>query len=222
MNYKKYWPFVAVIVFAIVVVGGIFAFKKLTAPIDNGSTSVDESVPDLPQSQWPIVELIPSSDGHYVSLNVTGINVPTATSMDYILEYKANNGVGQTTQGVPGTIQLNGQTGVSRDSILLGSESSGHIRFDSGVETGQLTLRFRDGNGKLLGKVVSDWHLQTNTTDLSSVDGSFKYTLSKAATGVWFITIKPFGTPSSPNLVVNQNGYAIYSSDGKPHAGSSN
>lgn len=221
MNAKKYLPFILVIVVAVVFVGGVFLIRKINQPVatDNSSQN-DSAVPDLPASERPITALIPSSDGHYLSLKVKGINVPGAISMDYELLYKANNGVAVTTQGVPGTVQLNGQTNVNKDSILLGSESSGKIRFDKGVETGTLTLRFRDGSGKLLGKVMTDFHLQNGTTQLSSVDGSFKYTLNVLPDStVWFVTMQPFGTPDSSSVVVFQNGWAVYASDGLPHAG---
>lgn len=214
---KKLLP-VIVIILIIAVVGGIFLAKKINQPATDNTTE-EEAVPDLPQSEWPIVYLIPSSDGHTLTLKVNDIKVPDAKTMDYEILYKANNGEGQITQGVPGTIKLNGQTTIERSDILLGSESSGKRRYDKGVENGQLTLRFRNSSGKLLGKVASDWHLQTGTANLSSVDGSFKYTLTSTPTGVWFITIKPFGTPKTSDVVVYKDGWTIFASDGKPHAG---
>ena len=138
--------------------------------------------------------------------------------MDYEVLYKANNGTAVTTQGVPGTIPLNGATSETR-KLLLGSESNGKFRYDQGVETGTLTLRFRDGTGKLLGKVTTDFHLQTATAVLSSVDGSFKYTLTKIPTGVYFVTMQPFGTPDTSKVIIFQNNWTIYASDGLPHAG---
>src|SRR5258708_23213522 len=139
--------------------------------------------------------------------------------MDYELVYKANNGTTQTTQGVPGTIQLNGATSETR-KLLLGSESSGKFRYDQGVENGTFTLRFRDSSGKLLGKLTTDFHLQSGTTALSSVDGSFKYTLKSSVPGVvFFVTMQSFGTPNSSDVVVFSNGWAIFASDGLPHAG---
>ncbi len=216
---KKYLPFILVLVAATVLVGGFLVIKKITQPVVTDNSQQDDAVvPDLPDNQKPVAALVPTPDGYYLTLNVDGIKVPSATSMDYELLYKANNNGTQTTQGVPGTIQLNGATSETR-KLLLGSESNGKFRYDKGVETGTLTLRFRDGTGKLLGKVKTDWHLQTGTMNLSSVDGSFKYTLTKSATGVWFVTMQPFGTPDSSKVVVFKNGWAIYASDGLPHVG---
>ena len=219
MSVKKYLPVIGIVVLAILFVAGVFVIRKINQPVVEDTQVEDASIPDLPQSQWPVVALVPSSDGHYLSLKVGGIKVTNASSMDYILEYKANNGAAETNQGVPGTVQISGQTNINRDNILLGSESSGKIRFDKGVETGKLTLRFRDGSGKLLGKVVTDFHLQNNVTQLTSVDGSFKYTLTKAAPAVWFVTMKPFGTPDAKSVVTYSNGYTIYASDGLAHMG---
>lgn len=219
MNTKKYLPLIAVIILAFLFVAGVFIIRKINEPVNQNAQESDQSVPDLPQNERPTAELIPSSDGHYLSLKVTSINVPAASSMDYELLYKANNGVAVTTEGVPGSVQLNGQTGISRDNILLGSESSGKVRYDKGVENGTLTLRFRDAGGKLLGKVSTDWHLQTGTLTLASVDGSFKYTLTTSADGVWFITMQTFGAPNPKDVVVFSNGWAVFASDGLPHPG---
>lgn len=217
---KKYLPFIAVIVLAILFVGGVFIVRKINQPAasDDGS-SVDAGVPDLPQDQWPTLSLVSDADGHNLTLSIKNIKVASATSLDYVLEWTANNTGTPTTQGTSGSIQLNGQTTIQRSDLLLGSESSGKKRYDKGVENGKLTLRFRDGNGKLLGKVATDFHLQNGTNTLTSVDGSFKYTLAKAANDVWFVTIKPFGTPDPASVVTYSNGWAIYASDGKPHAG---
>jgi len=36
---------------------------------------------------------------------------------------------------------------------------------------------------------------------------------------VWFVTMQPFATPDASKVVVFQNGWTIYASDGLPHAG---
>ncbi len=215
---KKFLPFGIVIVVAIIFVGGVFVLHKINQPVSVDDMQQDASVPDLPDNQKPTAGLVPTSDGHYLVLNVDSIKVSGANSMDYDLLWKANNAGATTQQGTSSTVQLSGQTNFSK-KLLLGSESNGKFRYDQGVETGTLTLRFRDGNGKLLGKVTTDFHMQNGTTNLSSVDGSFKYTLTKAATGVYFITMQSFGTPDSSKVVVFAKGFAIYASDNLPHTG---
>lgn len=217
---KKYLPYIVVLVFAILFVGVVFIIRKINQPVTQDvNQTVDQAIPDLPQNELPTLALIPSVDGHSLTLKILSIKVPSAVSMDYELTWTANNTGAPSTQGTSGTVQLNGQTNVERDNLLLGSESSGKKRYDKGVEDGGLTLRFRDSNGKLLGKVTTDWHLQTGTTTLTSVDSSFKYILSKPADGVWFITIKSFGVPDPATVVTFSSGWAIYASDGLSHAG---
>lgn len=207
---KKYLPLLAIAILGIAFVAGVFIIRN------KNSSSVDEeeiqNIPDLPDDQRPIIALVPTSDGHYLSLKIEEINkVKDANSLDYELTWKANNAGNSTTQGTSGTVKVAGQSSYNKD-ILLGSESSGKFRYDQGVETGTVTLRFRNESGKLLGKVASDFHLQTNTTSLSSVDGSFKYTLPQAQTGVWFLTMKSFGKPNSTSVATYSDGWAVFAS----------
>ncbi len=216
---KKYFPFILVIIIAVLVVGGVFIVRKINQPVSDNIQQEDQSIPDLPEDQRPILALVPTSDGHYLGLKIEEINkVKDISSMDYELTWKANNAGNLTTQGTSGTVKISGQSSYNKD-LLLGSESSGKFRYDQGVENGTVTLRFRNSSGKLLGKINTDFHLQTNTLNLSSVDGSFKYTLSKSVSGVWFITMKSFGKPNSTSVVTYSNGWAIFASDGKPHEG---
>ncbi len=211
---KKYLPFILLGVGILVFVGVVLMIRRNQ---NTDTTQVEDGpVAELPADQRPTAELLPKSDGHWLKLKITNIDkVKGVSSMDYELIYKVASG---QTQGVPGTIPLNGQTSIDRD-LLLGSESSGKFRYDVGVETGTLTLRFRDGKGKLLGKLSTDWHFQTGTTALTSVDGKFKYTLEKSATGVWFVTMQTFGEPEAGSAVVTSNGYSIFASDGLAHSG---
>jgi hypothetical protein len=220
---KKNLPLILIVGGVLVVLLAVFVvvrtFKSNVAV--NGDQE-EEVVPELPQSQWPVVTITPTTDasipnslGHLLKLQVQKINVPGASTMDYLLVYTTSNG-GQ--QGVPGTIQL---TGANVDkNLLLGSESSGKFRFDQGVSQGTITLTFRNGSGKSMGKLSSDFHLQTDETVLTSIDGIFTYTLDKAAKGVYFVTMPTFVQPeNSSSYVVWQNGYGVFASDGKPHSG---
>lgn len=155
---KKYWPFIALVLGIIVVVGVFFFIKGKTTSDLGGSNQEDLLVPDIPQDQRPLASLIPSQDGHWLKMKIEGIKVEGTASLDYELLYKVSDG---RTQGVPGTIQLKGQTSIERN-LLLGSESSGKFRYDEGVASGTLTLRFRNSSGKLLGKLTTDWTLATS------------------------------------------------------------
>ncbi len=216
---KKFLPFI-LLGFGLFVVLVVFILVK-NSKGDNTSEDQDAAVPELPAEQRPLVMLIPTnnpsvpkSDGHWLDFKVQKINISNATSMDYELIYSTGSG-GQ--QGVPGTVKLDGND-VSR-MLLLGSESSGKFRYDVGVETGTMTIRFRDGKGKLIGKLSTIFHLQSEVTELNSADNVFKYTLDKLAKGVFFVTMQTFQTPDVSMVVASQNGYSIFASDGKPHTG---
>lgn len=219
---KKSLPLILIGVGILVAVIAFFVVVKRSKTGSSNGNSEDLSVPELPSSQWPAVSLTPTEDvkvpnslGHFLNFRVEKIKVPNAKTMDYELVYSTTNG-GQ--QGVPGTVQLSGAD-IER-KLLMGSASSGKYRFDAGVDHGTMTVRFRDGNGKLLGKLSTDFHLQFGDTKLTSQDGKFTYTLDKPAKGVYFITMQTFIEPSSVQAVTWQNGYGVFASDGLPHKGS--
>lgn len=216
---KKYLPLILVgIGVLVVVIVGILIFKSSKG---SGTTQEEVNIPELPQSQWPAVTLTPTDDakapnsmGRFLDMRISKINVPGAASMDYLLVYNTSDG-GQ--QGVPGTVQLTGAD-IER-KLLLGSESSGKYRYDDGVERGTLTITFRDSKGKSVGKLSTDFHLQSETTTLTSVDGKFTYELDKLAKGVFYVTMTTFIDPDSSAAVVWQNGYGVFASDDKSHSG---
>ena len=220
---KKNLPLILIGVGVLIIVLAVFVVIKSLKSTSPSSTSEtqEENVPELTESQWPSVSLIPTEDanipsslGHLLKLKVQKINVTGAASMDYLLVYSTSDG-GQ--QGVPGTIKLTG--GDIDKNLLLGSESSGKYRFDKGVTQGTITITFRNSNGKSLGKLSTDFHLQTNETILTSIDGKFTYNLDKAAKGVYFTTMHTFVEPDSSLYTAWKGGYGVFASDGKPHTG---
>ena len=209
---KKYLPLILLGVGVLIAVVAVFlVIKKAKAPKD---TEVEETVKEIPAEERPVVSLLPSADGHYLKLTIAQIKVKNAGSLDYELLYTLPDG---RTQGVPGTVKLSGADIVK--DLLLGSESSGKFRYDEGVDGGTVTIRFRDAKGKLIGRLSTKFTMQTGVTTLASFDGSFKYELDKKAAGVFFVTMQTFAEPNPSSVVVYQNGYGIFASDGKPHAG---
>ncbi|HET7098925.1 MAG TPA: hypothetical protein VFI61_01670 [Patescibacteria group bacterium] len=216
---KKYLPFILLGFGLLAVIFVVILVKN--SKNTNTEDENEAAVPEIPVEQRPVVALIPTnnpavpnSDGHWLDFKVQKINVLGAASMDYELIYSTASG-GQ--QGVPGTVKLDGND-VDR-MLLLGSESSGKFRYDTGVEQGTMTIRFRDGKGKLIGKLSTMFHLQSDVTELTSVDGVFKYTLDKIAKGVFFVTMQTFKDPEAGMAVISQNGYSVFASDSKPHTG---
>jgi hypothetical protein len=200
---KKILP-VLLLVLGIIIVGIVLAVER---SVNTSATPEKTSEPiiEIPLDQRPYVSLTPTSDGHWLKLKVEDIKM-NAKTLDYELIYTIADG---RQQGVPGTISLNGATSIDRD-LLLGSESSGKFKYDQGVEKGTLTLKFRDNSGRLMGKLSTDFHLQKGADVLTSVDGSFKYTLDKKTPDVFFVVMKTFA----------KEGYSIFASDNLRHSGS--
>lgn len=172
----------------------------------SGSETVEEeTAPEVVLSERPVASLTPSTDGHWLELNITKIKIP-AESLDYELLYNLPDG---RQQGVPGSVKLAGLAAIERD-LLLGSESSGKFRYDEGVETGTLTLRFRNGSGKLVAKFVSNFHLQSNTSLLTSADGKFSYTLAKSSGKEFLVTMQTFGYPNEAPGTISSGPYGVF------------
>lgn len=200
---KKFLPLILLGVGILVLGGVIFMFVR-----SKGSPAVEEeTTKEIPQDQRPIVMLVPSADGHYLKLTIAQIKVKGAASLDYELLYTLPDG---RTQGVPGTVKFTGGD-VIKD-LLLGSESSGKFRYDEGVTGGTVNLRFRDGKGKLLGKLTTDFNMQTGVKTVQSVDGKFSYDLGKITKGVFYVTMQTFAEPNPSTVVVYKDGYAVFAS----------
>ena len=210
---KKNTPLLLLVVGVLVFIG-IFMFMRGRS---NGNlVEEEEFVPELAVSDRPFTSLTPSEDGHWLKLLVDGIDVPGAESMDYELLYKVEDG---RTQGVPGIISLDGSSSIERD-LLLGSESSGIFRYDVGVNSGSLTLKFRNGSGKLIGKVSTDFALLSDTKELSSVDEAFVFELKSAVKGTFFVVMETFGLPGEYAGNVASGPFGIFTSSTDSYPGS--
>ncbi len=108
--------------------------------------------------------------------------------MEYELLYNTASGA---TQGSINSVKLKGETTYSK-KILLGSESSGHYKFDEGVTQGTLTVRLRGGPGTR--KLITDFHLQQGEDELTSIDGNFSVEGSFPKAN-FYITMMVVGLP---------------------------
>lgn len=203
---KKYLP-VGIFLVGLLVFGGVFLMLRGSSNKNSNDQQADESVPEISLANRPVTSLTPSSDGHWLKMKIDGIKVKAST-LDYELLYNLPDG---RSQGVPGTVDLGGKTSVTRD-LLLGSESSGHFRYDEGVDQGTLTIRFRNDSGKLVGKLTAKFHLQSKTTDLSSVDGKFTFKLNKTPIKDFYVTMETFGLPSQLSGSLSSGPYGVFSS----------
>lgn len=163
---------------------------------------------EVPLEKRPIVSLTPSIDGHWLKLKIEKI-LSEASSLDYELLYQLPDG---RTQGVPGTVDIRGQSMIERD-LLMGSESSGRFRYDEGVKEGSVTVRFRNDKGKLMAKFSGKFHLQSADKELTSIDGKFTYTLDKKPSKTFFVTMETFGLPEGTSVSeVTEGPYGIFTS----------
>ncbi|MBU0998563.1 hypothetical protein KJ570_03480 [Patescibacteria group bacterium] len=204
---KKFLPiilFVLGLVVLVLVYFFVIKSPKKTNLIEDDTTSLIE----VSLNDRPIVSLTPTSDGHWLNLKIEKIKIPGAYSMDYELLYDLPDG---RTQGVPGSITLNGQTLIERE-LLLGSESSGKFRYDEGVEIGTMTVRFRNEKGKLIARFTTKFALLSNTKELVSVDEAFTATLSKSAKG-YFVVMETFGIPKDAPSDVKSGPYGLFYSE---------
>lgn len=206
---KKFLPLIllSVGVLVLVLVFVLIKNKKSAVVVDDTDT-----IAEVPFVQRPVANLTPTSDGHYINLKIDKITLPKAASLDYELLYSLPDG---RTQGVPGTVDLNGQTTFER-KLLLGSESNGKFRYDEGVVDGSLTIRLRGSNGKLLAKFSTKWHLQSVDQELTSIDQNFTYKLEKKPKGIYFVTMETFGLMDTSVTEVASGPYGIFSSSDLP------
>ena len=203
---KKYFPFIILLVGIFVsIVVYVFVMGKKDKPEDISS---DEAVLlELSLEKRPFVTLTPTSDGHFLNMKIKKIDFG-AFSLDYELIYQVPGGV---QQGVPGSVNLSGKREFETE-LLLGSESAGKFRYDEGVEEGVLTLRFRDEEGRLLARFSTEFHMQTSTDLLISLDSKFKYELEEDSEE-YFVTMITIGHPEFTFGEINTDIYGILTSD---------
>lgn len=213
---KNLFPIAIVVILTLGLIGGAFMFLRgsTKAPVQQVEQDEDSStLKTLSVEESPYVSLTPSADGHNFHLLIT--KVPSsASSLEYEMVYSVASGV---TQGVPGTIKDLSSSTIERD-LLLGTCSSGKCRYDEGVKDGTFTVRLRDSKGKLISKMETDFRLLKGGTKLTSIDGKFTYTFSKASSA-YYLIMGTFGIPTSAPGKVAEGPYGIFSKDAKSVTG---
>ncbi|OGM08283.1 hypothetical protein A2W13_02430 [Candidatus Woesebacteria bacterium RBG_16_36_11] len=198
---KKFLPFAILGVGILILVGAFFITRnKKEIPQE------EETAPEIPFEMRPVASLTPTEDGHWLTMKIEKINIEAAT-VDYLILYSLPDG---RSQGVPGTVKIQKGETIER-KLLLGSESSGKFRYDEGVSQGTLSFKFRDDKGKLVGKLSTEFHLQSKVKELTSIDNQFKFTLDKTPTKDFFVTMQTFGAfETLPSM--SKGPYGVFSS----------
>ena len=202
---KKLLPLILLALGLASILGGYFFLRSQK---QNQGNEEKSALREIKLEDRPVASLTPSEDGHWLKLKIAKIKIKEAASLDYELLYKLPDG---RTQGVPGTIKLNGQDLIERD-LLLGSESSGKFRYDEGVKQGTLTLRFRDKAGKLIAKFSTEFSLLSETKELMTPDGSFRVSLVKKPKSGYFVLMETFGVYESLPQEIAAGPYGLFSS----------
>lgn len=170
---RKFLPIFLVVLAGLAVAGVAFWLLRPAPETsekgESSRTKEEKTVKELSLQEKPFVNLVPGPSCEY-TLNISRVK-SGVSELEYEVVYKVDSGI---TQGVPGTIKLNGKTSVTRD-LLFGTESSGHRKCDKGVEQGAITLKYRDQDGKLLAKLESDFRVYEGAQKLSLSGFSFDF-----------------------------------------------
>jgi len=156
---------------------------------------------ETPLKERPYVVLIPSRDGHWLTIHVSRIK--NASILEYELLYNTASGA---NQGSINEVSLDGKTTYSK-KILLGSESSGHYKYDEGVVKGNLTVRLRGDEGTR--KFVTDFHLQKADDALTSIDGNFQLK-GRFSNNTYYLTMSTIGLPADIQGKVTGQPYGVF------------
>jgi len=210
---KKLLPIILLLAGVIVLIVVFFVVRGKNKEQEDNTTKEEIALLELSLEERPVVSLTPTSDGHYLNLQVERIGF-SPFSLDYELVYQVPGGV---QQGVPGSVNLDGKSEFEAE-LLLGSESSGKFRYDEGVEEGSLTLSFRNKDGQLLARFSTAFHLQSNTNLLISQDDEFSYQMDEES-DEYFITMNTIGFPGDFSGAANKGPFGIFSSSSDENPG---
>lgn len=210
---KKVLPFIIIFVAILVSIGAYLLIKN------KGNVKIDseagvETVKETPLEKRPVVSLMPSDDGHWLKMEIKKIVIDAAT-LDYEMTYRVADG---RMQGVPGTVKLTTKDDIEKD-LLLGSESSGKFRYDEGVENGNLSLKFRSEDGKLVAKFETPFKLYSSQDKLESEDGIFSINLEKTPLKTFFVVMNVIGHPGDSKFDDNTGFYGLFASSDDTFSG---
>jgi len=136
---KKYFLAVGVLI-VLLILGFVFKSSFLSRKSVPTHTPTLGFAEQLPSEKHPKVSLDFSSDGHYVTVNITSIH---SDQLEYNLIYDATVKKDRIQTGVNASAKLDGKSEYSYKQ-LLGSESSGKFTYHSKIENAVMELTLRD------------------------------------------------------------------------------
>ena len=139
---KKQKIIALIISLVIIVVGAILLINNKQNNSNSNQQAevvkkkISQPVNIIPVSERPFMQLIPSSDGHYITVNVLELKKP-ASQLTYEMEYQT----GSMLQGFQGSLALNKLPAADRK--LFGSQSAGGaITYHEDIKGGTLLAEF--------------------------------------------------------------------------------
>lgn len=132
---------VSLVIVGLIALGAVKVFStgNSTGP---APTPTPAAVEQLSPDKHPQVSLDFSTDGHYVTVNLTKLY---AAALEYNLIYDATVKKNQVNTGVTGSAKLDGKDTYTYKQ-LLGSESSGKFTFHEDIKNAVMELTLRDAN----------------------------------------------------------------------------
>lgn len=193
-------------VLVILGVGGFFIFKSKKPAEEESVTPESEGILiKTSLEERPYATLTPRTDGRELTLEIS--RVKNAQTIEYELVYLSAG----LSRGVIGSIDVNGDTAISRE-LLLGSCSRNVCKYDEDVTEGTLTLRFRGSDG--VRKFIADFHLQQGDETLTSIDGSFQLK-GKFSPTTFYLTMSTIGLPKEIEGQLASEIYGVFTAGSK-------
>jgi hypothetical protein len=201
---------IILLILGMLIFGTVFALrfrpKKEAEPTPLPEPQVPtKTVDEIPPAQRPYIGLIPSEDGHWLTLFID--NVADAKTIEYELIYETAG----PTQGAIGTIDLSVRTPPIEEKILLGTESRGKFKYDEGVEKGKLDLVFREPSQDI--KYHTEFHLQAAAqakNTLKSLDEKFSFHSKTNLPAGFYLSLHTIGLPKTPEGEIVIGPYGIF------------
>lgn len=196
---------IAVVISLAVVGGGFFAWKSLSKPPEEKEAEMEkEGLKELSLDQRPYATLTPGPSCEY-TLALARIQTKPE-KIEYEIVYRDEKGV---TQGASGTLKVTGRESISKD-VLFGTESSGHRKCDKGVEEGSITLRYRNGEGKLIAKLETDFVI-VEGGKMVKLGDNLTVTLGKPSTSK-LLAMGTVGLPEKAPGQIAQGPFGVFTS----------
>jgi len=146
---------VVIVVLVLLGGGGYFVLSSKNTPTTEDQTISDNSVQTLSPSSIGF-KMESSSDKHKIRFTIA--QASDIKSIEYELTYNANSTAEEQSEGADAQVQR-GITGTENITpgtsnyqstwLILGSQSSNIVRYDTGVKAVSITLKIIETNGKV-------------------------------------------------------------------------